>query len=390
MQIETKNYNDFYKKYDYTKVEEIVITSINLREQSPNFSSLINTLNTIPILTPTTTQKLIINFEDFTILNKIILNQKNYFKRKLNKWFKTDFNINNDYAFYSKNEKTIYIREELFEQGNENHTFSQYLKKNISQTDFLNFVVLHEIGHAIHHNYYLNNKNHFSFENSQIDFINSMISFNGYLDLSGNTENNYKFRNKDLSVMIYHAVTEGFADLYACISIGELYPKNKAIELIDEVINARKRADKEYEYYFSYQTLENYLLDLREDKTKFYSFDNVHQYMSNIIQKTIVNIIETQLSKTTSPEIQLNNRYLGVINKQLNLNVINSNQIINILNEKYNFKIEPINHLKDEFKYGEMMYENNKHIINKKFDKINIKKLRDKFLTKKSFKKNTL
>ena len=51
MQIETKNYNDFYKKYDYTKVEEIVITSINLREQSPNFSSLINTLNTIPILT---------------------------------------------------------------------------------------------------------------------------------------------------------------------------------------------------------------------------------------------------------------------------------------------------------------------------------------------------
>lgn len=390
MQIETKNYNDFYKKYDYTKVEEIVITSINLREQPPNFSSLINTLNTIPILTPTTTQKLIINFEDFTILNKIILNQKNYFKRKLNKWFKTDFSTNSDYAFYNKDNRIINIREELFTQqiSNYNPTFSQILKNNISNSNFLNFVVLHEIGHAIQHQYYLGYQQLLSSQNVISDFINKTVSFHGYLDLSGNTENNYKFRNKDLSVMTYHAVTEGFADLYACIIISQVYPQKEATNLIQNIIKSRKEADKNDEFYQSIPSIEKYLNDYISNKAQWNNFNDIIHYISTTIEKTIKDITEIQLTKTTTPEIELNNRYLGLINKQLNLNLSHANEVIAILNSNYSFNINNIKLLDNDFKYGEVLYESNKFLINQneelKKAHTNIHNLRTFFFKNKS------
>ena len=366
MEITVKNYQYFYKKHDHTKVKEILINNVNLNNKVPNFSSLINFLNTSSLLTPTSRYNLIINFEDFTVLNKIILNQKDYFKRKLNKWFKTNFNTTNDYAFYNKDKKIINIREELFTQQNPLYapTFSQILKHNISNSDFLNFVVLHEIGHAIHHQYYLENQQLLNSKNAISNLINNTVSFYGYLDLAGNKESSYKFRNKDLSIMSYHAVTEGFADLYACIVISQVYPQKEATNLIQNIIQSRKEADRNDEFYQSIPSIEKCLNDYISNKAQWNSFNDIIHYISTTTEKTIKDMTEIQLTKTTTPEIELNNRYLGLINKQLNLNLSHANEVIAILNSNYGFNINNIKLLDNDFKYGEILYESNKFLIN--------------------------
>lgn len=398
MEIQYKNYSKYiennYEKYDNSQVVKIYQLGVNDTKFTPNFSTLIKEINKNKILNSSTSQKLIINFEDFTILNKFLLNQKNYFKRKLNKWFKTDFNTNSDYAFYSKDEKIIHIREELFNSQNQYYhpTFSQILKSQLSSSDFLNFVILHEIGHAVHHEYYLNtHKNLFS-NIQDCEYINKTTSFYGYVGLIGNANQlNVEFRNKDLNMMIFHAISEGFADLYSCISIGELYPKNQAIDLINNIILSRKEADKGGEFYYSYPSIEKYLDDLKKDHIPFNDFNSMYNYISSTINQTVFNLINKQFKKTDSEENILNSRFLGVICKQLDLNSNNISKTIEILNYQYGLNISSLSLSENEFQNGKRLYENNKHLFNSDLNlptsKSKMQQLRQFFSNNKSSKK---
>ena len=104
------------------------------------------------------------------------------------------------------------------------------------------------------------------------------MSFHGYLDLTGNKESSYKFRNKDLSIMGYHAVTEGFADLYACIVISQVYPQKEATNLIQNIIQSRKEADKNYEFYQSIPSIEKYLNDYISNKAQWHNFNDIKHH----------------------------------------------------------------------------------------------------------------
>lgn len=401
MQIKLKNYHHFNNKNKRIvsstdkDLKEIILDENKLTNIfSLNLPTLINSLNNNYILNSSSYCNLVVNFEDFTILNKFLLNQKNYFKRKLNKWFKTDFNTNSDYAFYSKDEKIIHIREELFNSQNQYYhpTFSQILKSQLSSSDFLNFVILHEIGHAVHHEYYLNtHKNLFS-NIQDCEYINKTTSFYGYVGLIGNANQlNVEFRNKDLNMMIFHAISEGFADLYSCISIGELYPKNQAIDLINNIILSRKEADKGGEFYYSYPSIEKYLDDLKNDHIPFNDFNSMYNYISSTINQTVFNLINKQFKKTDSEENILNSRFLGVICKQLDLNSNNISKTIEILNYQYGLNISSLSLSENEFQNGKRLYENNKHLFNSDLNlptsKSKMQQLRQFFSNNKSSKK---
>lgn len=290
-----------------------------------------------------------------------------------------NINIKNSeilFEHYNRESGEITITEKLlFNEQILPSTFPEYLYASVGQSKLLMFAILHEIGHAIHHQLFLKQDNNSltpSEDFNTNDFLN-LISNNGIYLLEKNEET----KKYDINHAITYAIKEGFADLYACISLTQIYPKEVSLSFIHEIIESRKSGQ---DNYYTTETLMEYKQDLENNENSINNFIDLHQYIENKISNTALKLMLEKLSSNNEEQIKHNNAFAGflksIIEKSVNQKLIDSNplqdcdsinEVINLLNLNNNFfniTLENLQENKDIFNYS---YElTNKSIQNLK------------------------
>lgn len=143
------------------------------------------------------------------------------------------------YSIYLTDEQKIIVDENEVRSLNE-HKFSNSNAKPINKQDAANYLFLHELGHAVHHQWSLANQGKVTEVTDKNDeqFINQMVKFEGFKDIPCEQLHS-----------LHSSILEGYADLYACSMIREIYTENgqkeRGEELIKSIIEFRSDSYKE-------------------------------------------------------------------------------------------------------------------------------------------------
>jgi len=387
MQIIIKNENDLYSNKFYIgeiNKNEVIRQDVPLVELSEVNNSteivgltdlIINFNKNSNFFTPSIEHKLQIIFANFSIFNKLIDRFRiNY------------LNQDDDFAMYDSQNKKIFIREVILSNNNQQSIISMYRNAGVSNNDIINIVLLHEIGHSIHHLNYLNTSKVLdTLNNHDINFFNDLISIenNLVLNLTKNGEN----QNLDFTTHIHQSISEGFADLYCINAINKLYSKEQSHKLIDIIKTSRKKRqeqEKEKEQYFTVPSIENYLLN--KNNLSIDSFEQLNKNISKSIGNTAKNILIEASNNTNWKEpqsIRIYNRLLGYFNEKNSLKFDSSQKTSNYIINKY--KVNLNKHFIAEQEYyleGGSIYRNRPQIKHDLFSKILT--IRESFISKKT------
>ena len=356
MEFELKNYNELLSNKFYINrlnieaqnSEGFEFLPANLNNQNNiapfdnNLDNIIKKLNNNPILNYSHDKEVKIVFENFTFFNKII--QKIPF---LNKKDTTDAGD----AFYNYETQNVFIQENLLKRSNTD-SFSGVLFKKVNIKDYLNIIILHEIGHAIHHQYYLNNSKHLSTNDNLSNFINKTVDFKLY----HNPQSPDSLANtRSLPYANFNAVRENFADTFACLAVTQIYPKKEAENIIQALYESRQFANhNKMEEYHTEGSITTILNDFKNNKLNFNSFADLYTYQSNLIKSTISTLLDTQLTNKNKNQFDdgLNNYYLGTLNQALKLGKSNATYVLKELNTQNITKVSSINNMDNFFKEG--------------------------------------
>lgn len=275
---------------------------------------------------------------------------------------------------YQAGTESIYISKNLYEHKgygggiNEHRMFECLLNSGCSQEEATNLVLLHEIGHAIHHQ--LEKRDGYLLEPTtpQATFLNPFIRLNG--DCVDGIDSVTRIAHK--------AITESYADLYSCILVDRLYDSSRS----DLIINAlhKYRTTHHEEGYYSYPSIETYLND--RNGRSFKNFRAIHTYMSATIADSAVYDIGKNLR---SGEPQLS-KFIGVVNRLHGLNHKKIDDAIESIRNEFIFtgyilkkidKNNPYGYHQNIFeigcKYGEeWMIERDLNIMQRKIRKFKI------------------
>lgn len=204
---------------------------------------------------------------------------------------------------YQPGTESIYISKNLYKDKNEvgkavneYEVYKSLLAADCSHEEATNLVLLHEIGHAIHHQ--LEKRDGYLLEPTtpEASFLNPFVKLNG-LCVEGI---NY------VTSIAHKAITESYADLYSCILIDRLYDSSRS----NLIINAlhHYRTTHKNENYYSYPSIANYLND--RNGRAFKSFYEIHKYMSATIADNVVYDIGRDLNQG-KPQLS---KFIGVVN----------------------------------------------------------------------------
>lgn len=275
-------------------------------------------------------------------------------------------NSENIFEHYNRDTGEITITEKLlFNEQLLPNTFPEHLFASVGQSKLLMFAILHEVGHAIHHQLFLRQNNNSlipgnDFNNN--DFLN-LVSNNG-LYLLGKNEETKKY---DLNHSINYAIKEGFADLYACIGLTQIYPKEVALNFINEVIQARKVGN---DNYFTTGSLEQFKEDFTNNKITLNNFEDLHQYIDKTISKTAIKTMLGKLSSTNEEQIRHNNAFGGflksIIEKSHEQGLFSENPLEN--SKTINEVIKSLELNNNEFHIDLNELKENSEIFNKSYN----------------------
>ncbi|ELY2478051.1 hypothetical protein SMB83_004225 [Cronobacter sakazakii] len=207
---------------------------------------------------------------------------------------------------YQPGTESIYISRSLYKDKNkeinEHEVYKYLLAADCRHEEATNLVLLHEIGHAIHHQ--LEKRDGYLLEPStpEASFLNPFVKLNGQC-VEG---------IKYVTCIAHKAITESYADLYSCILIDRLYDSSRS----DLIINAlhHYRTTNKNENYYSYPSIASYLNN--RNGREFKSFHEIHKYMSAIIAENAVYDIGRDLNKG-KPQLS---KFIGVVNVLHGLN----------------------------------------------------------------------
>jgi hypothetical protein len=356
MNFELKNYKQLLANENYIKRinvspnnEELtllspnpVVNNVKTTSFNNNLDNVIKSLNDNPILNYSHDKEIKIVFENFTLFNKII--------QKIPYLNKKDTTDPGD-AFYNYQTQNVFIQENLLKRSTPD-SFSAVLFQKVNIKDYLNIVVLHEIGHAIHHQYYLNNNKHLSTNDNLSNFINKTVDFHLYhnpqsFDSLANT--------RSLPYANFNAVRENFADTFACLAATQIYPKKEAENIIQALYESRQFANhNRMEEYHTQGSITTILNDLKNNKLNFNSFTDLYTYQSNLIKSTISTLLDTQLTNKNKNQFDdgLNNYYLGTLNQALKLGKSNATDVLKELNIQNITQVSSIKNMDNFFKQG--------------------------------------
>ncbi|EDF8922194.1 hypothetical protein GCB20_25185, partial [Salmonella enterica] len=224
---------------------------------------------------------------------------------------------------YQPGTESIYISRNLYKDKNkginEHEVYKFLLASDCSHEEATNLVLLHEIGHAIHHQ--LEKRDGYLLEPTtpEASFLNPFVRLNGEC-VDG---------IKSVTDIAHKAITESYADLYSCILIDRLYPPSRC----DVIVNAihHYRTTHQEEGYYSYPSIERYLKDRKG--RGFKEFDDIHKYISKITASNAVHYIGKNLSEGKK-ELGL---FLGVVNKLHGFEHSKTDDVIKDINKSYPF-----------------------------------------------------
>jgi hypothetical protein len=215
--------------------------------------------------------------------------------------------------------KNLYTEQNKIKKNNEHEVFNYMLESGCTSNEATNLILLHEIGHAVHHQLDKRDSNLLESTTQEASFINPFIQFNG------------RCVNKISSVtdIAYKAITEGFADLYSCIIVDKIYDASRA----DSIINAlyQYRNSHKNENYYSEQSIDAYLK--YRHGGRFENFNDIYKYISSTVAKTAVENMGRHL-KEGSEELGV---FIGVVNKLHGFNHDNIDKTLESMSKNYPF-----------------------------------------------------
>lgn len=344
MDFNLKNYNDFnIKRYvpkifsDNEKKLPIIANSNNF-----NFLQIINLLKFNKTLSPYENYKVNVNFENFTDFRELIFNTKKTIYNFFNKIKLTTSNYPES-SWSDDFKNSIHITNNLYSTKT---SFTEFLNKNLTANEVLIYTFLHELGHSIHSE--LKKKTGLNFSSKNVfssniqQFLNDSIPFKDLNSLNTNSHNSkvQAELEKDLSLVSHYGMKEGFADLYACIAVSLIYPKQQAENIIQTVFDGRNYSDKwNKEFYHSKDSVQKFLNDFKNNNVKFNSFIDIHNYIEKTISNTVINKLTEQVNNISNNDMFVNH-YFGVLKNKLKPQNCNSlNDMIDYVNNTYGFNL---------------------------------------------------
>lgn len=319
MELKLTNYNEkiidtVFKNYEFNSSGKIPVPLSN-KNQLVTINDLVKFFSENNILSYKKNFKLNIVFEDFNNFTNLIFKLKNFGKdEKYSSWHNE---INN----------TIHIIKSDF-----NPQLSTISKKIIDSgfnlNDVLNFIVLHEVGHAIQNNLYFINKNCFSLSKTNFsNFVNHINFYKGYFeDINGVAI----LDSSNISRILHKTLKESFADLFAIYSINKIYEPVKSKKLIECIIKSRKDLQP-LEKYFTFGLLESFSNNI----PKFNSFNELNNHFELLISNHLKDTISSLFKEANSYTNQVTNHFLGFVDKVLNLNLNDPIKVSNYLLKNY-------------------------------------------------------
>ena len=294
------------------------------------------------------------------------------------------------FEHYNRDTGEITITEKLlFNEQFLPNTFPEYLYASVGQSKLLMFAILHEVGHAIHHQLFLKQNKNLLIPSvndfNTNDFLN-LVANNG-LYLLGKNEKTKKY---DVNHSINYAIKEGFADLYACIGLTQIYPKEVALNFINETIQARKVVG---DNYYTIESLKQFKDDFENNKVNLNKFEDLHKYIDKTISKTALKTMLEKLSSNNEEQIKHNNAFGGflksIMKKCHEQDVLNENPLEN--SKSINEVIQILELNKNDFQIILSKVKENKESFNEGYDATNtsIKDVKEaNFLSSKLIKNN--
>lgn len=310
------------------KVEQLG-KEFSIEENMPlSIEEVIKAININKILNNSFKNNLNIHFENFNLIDSITYNIKNIFNKNLI-----------ESAAYNKKTKSIHVNKNLFvKELSEIQTFSDYLYKQTNLQDFINIVVLHEIGHAFNHAHILETNKNLTESSKCNEFFNKTVLFNQYPNIPQLDNLDYLNPSRNM----YLATSEGFADMYCAIALTQLYSEEKAVNLIETIVGSRKKADEQNrECYQTQGMLNKFLDDFRnnDSKIQFKDFSQMYDYMSSVIGEQALITLSANLKSSGKVEQTFNSQYLGFINGYLDLQTKTPQNTIQRINEDYGLNL---------------------------------------------------
>lgn len=205
-------------------------------------------------------------------------------------------------AYYPKSEK-IYINRETLET--EKNSLYDFMRgEGVSLQDTTNLIILHEMGHAVHHQSQLITKNYLDPESEKANFINNFMSFT---EISNSCA--------EIKIVGRNATREGYADLYASIMFDKIYrpeKSNQAENIITALRNFREH-NHSHEHYYTEISLDKYLDE--RNKLSITDFSDIHRYISKTVSDTAIYCINRQ-----SDQYDTYGQFIGLTNTVCQIN----------------------------------------------------------------------
>lgn len=334
--------------YNQQNIEFYVPANAKFLNVTPNsidldFLQVIDILKTIPVFSPNENYKVSVNFENFSNFRELIFNTK----KNIHNFFNKIKLISSEYPESSWSidfKNSIHITNNIYSTKT---SFTEYLNKNLTANEVLIYTFLHELGHSIHSELKKKTKLNFSSTNvipSNIQqFLNDSIPFKDVNSLTINSHSSkvQEELEKDLSLLSHHGMKEGFADLYACIAVSLIYPKQQAENIIKSVVDGRNYSDKwNKEFYHSKDSVQQFLTDFKNNNVKFNSFDDIHNYIEKTISNTIINKLTHQINNVNNNDTFINHYFAVLKNKLKPKNCNSLNDMINHINTNYRLNFQ--------------------------------------------------
>ena len=325
--------NDNLLKYDIILNNDYVAL-----KKFPKISTLISTVNNSELFNPAPNQE------------KIKSELKNYpinSKKNINIYFLDNSIDSNLYENYDPDKKIITLTNSFLDFHKDETQTNEMIKFIFDKMDkqqAVNYVLSHEMAHAVQHQCFLENKTHlFQRENNlQDELINLITATDNYRQNKlFPTEVESDKSKYDINYAISQCVHEGYADLYSCFLTYELSGKNEALKFAQTISDGRKKFNPDY---YNSEVMDKFITDLtnNEETLKFSNFKELHQHMSHTISDCALNVIMNKLDGNINIELDKNRQkmynhaFLGSVPdllKKLNYEtkITNSTECLDVL-----------------------------------------------------------
>ncbi|MCT4714086.1 hypothetical protein MUA01_03665 [Enterobacteriaceae bacterium H18W14] len=261
---------------------------------------------------PSLNKTLLIIFSDFSVWTKF----KNLPKISLGR-LDTSYKPDKEHIYILK--KTLINKNDFYNELN------KYAESFIDIDTATNITILHELGHAVHHQIEKLNGRYLHEGTEEAKFINELMSF----EELAVSQHEMSGKIVEIEMIGRQATREGYADLYCCILLDKLYGRDKAGFII-KAIHDYREAVNVTERYYTHDSINEYLTS--EYRLDFKNFNEIHSYISIVVSKYAIKHINSDSRSFFS-----HSNFLGVINSVFGINEIDVKSAVKKIGDRFPF-----------------------------------------------------